>query len=460
MESANKGFLKRKDLLSIAIGQIIGSGIMTMSVIALGMTGRSLFLVFLICGVMSLLAQIPTAYLGGTMRISGGTYSQAVLFLGDKFSGFYIPIFILANLTKATLAIGFANYLSYLFPALTNHKIAIASVVMIVVFVINYFGTGRMAKAQTVMFYLMMVGLAAFIAFGLPQVQWKAFFGDELFSEPFLLHGSAGFIEAIAYLIFASNGAQVLLNFSDECKNPEKDIPIMMVVSTVIVCIIYALVGIVVGGVLPTAQVAPYESLAPVADAIMPRPVMFCFVLFGACMALGTTLNSSLAQLFNPLRKAAEDGWLPKIFAKTNKYNIPTAVLIFLFCVNMIPILFGVSLSALSQWVVALNNLMRLLLCVGIFRLPKLYGNLWKKSSFHVPDVVFYVTMILATLINAFQVYANTVNLEPAIALANVIVLVASVLYTIWRIKGGFVHIDHSISVTAMAQKKGEEEGR
>lgn len=112
MESANKGFLKRKDLLSIAIGQIIGSGIMTMSVIALGMTGRSLFLVFLICGVMSLLAQIPTAYLGGTMRISGGTYSQAVLFLGDKFSGFYIPIFILANLTKATLAIGFANYLS------------------------------------------------------------------------------------------------------------------------------------------------------------------------------------------------------------------------------------------------------------------------------------------------------------------------------------------------------------
>ena len=448
MES--KGFLGRKDLFGLAVGQIIGSGIMTMSVIALGMTGRSLFLVFLLCGVLSLVAQIPTAFLGGTMRIKGGTYSQAVLFLGDFFSGFYIPVFILANLTKATLAIGFANYLTYIIPALQPYKNVVAAAVMLFVFVVNYFGVSKMAKAQQIMFYFMLVGLAAFVAFGLPQITWGGFFGNELFSEPFLLKGKAGFIEAIAYLIFASNGAQVLLNFSDECKNPEKDIPAMMIASTLFVCVVYALIALVLGGVLPTTEVVPFESLAPVADAIMPRPVLFLFIIFGACMALLTTLNSSLAQLFNPLRQAAQDGWLPSVFAKTNKYGTPIAVLVFLFIINMLPIVFGVSLTALSKWVVALNNLMRLMLCVGIFRLPKLYKDLWEKSSFHVGKAAFYVLMIAATAINGFQVYANTKTLTPKLAIINLVMLVLSVLYTLFRVKGGYTHIDHNIEVTAI----------
>lgn len=446
----NKSFLGKGDLFGLAVGQIIGAGIMTMSVIALGMTGRSLFVVFLLCGILSLVAQIPTAFLGGTMRIKGGTYSQAVLFLGDFFSGFYIPIFILANLTKATLAIGFANYLTYVIPSLADYKSAVAAVIMLAVFVINYFGVSKMAKAQQIMFYFMLVGLAAFIAFGLPQVTWGGFFGNELFDEPFLLRGKAGFIEAVAYLIFASNGAQVLLNFSDECKNPEKDIPTMMIASTVFVCFIYAAIGLVLGGVLPTKEVVPFESLAPVADEIMPRPVFFLFIIFGACMALLTTLNSSLAQLFNPLRQAASDGWLPAIFAKTNKYGTPVAVLIFLFIMNITPIVLGVSLSALTKWVVALNNLMRLMLCVGIFRLPFLYKDLWEKSSFHVSMPVFTVLMIGATAINLFQVYANVKTLTPKLAIINVVMLVLSVLYCLFRYKGGYTHIDHNIEVTAL----------
>ena len=41
------------DLMAIAVGQIIGAGVMTMSIAALGMTGRSVNIAFVIAAVFT-----------------------------------------------------------------------------------------------------------------------------------------------------------------------------------------------------------------------------------------------------------------------------------------------------------------------------------------------------------------------------------------------------------------------
>ena len=48
--SAQSQKLSRTDLFSMAIGQIIGVGIMTMTGIAIGFTGRSVNLAYLLAG--------------------------------------------------------------------------------------------------------------------------------------------------------------------------------------------------------------------------------------------------------------------------------------------------------------------------------------------------------------------------------------------------------------------------
>ena len=52
MQQLNKtlGFM---DLMSIAVGQIIGSGVMVMSIAALGMTGRSVNIAFVVAAVFT-----------------------------------------------------------------------------------------------------------------------------------------------------------------------------------------------------------------------------------------------------------------------------------------------------------------------------------------------------------------------------------------------------------------------
>lgn len=50
--------LSRTDLFSMAIGQIIGVGIMTMTGIAIGFTGRSVNLAYLVAGLITIFAAI------------------------------------------------------------------------------------------------------------------------------------------------------------------------------------------------------------------------------------------------------------------------------------------------------------------------------------------------------------------------------------------------------------------
>ena len=70
--SENK--LTRADLFSMAIGQIIGVGIMTMTGIAIGFTGRSVNIAYVLAGILTIVAAIPQIYIGGTANFLGSWY--------------------------------------------------------------------------------------------------------------------------------------------------------------------------------------------------------------------------------------------------------------------------------------------------------------------------------------------------------------------------------------------------
>jgi len=76
--------LSRTDLFSMAIGQIIGVGIMTMTGIAIGFTGRSVNLAYIVAGLITIFAAIPQIYIGGTANFYGGQYSQIGVLCGQQ----------------------------------------------------------------------------------------------------------------------------------------------------------------------------------------------------------------------------------------------------------------------------------------------------------------------------------------------------------------------------------------
>ena len=147
-----KRVLTRGNLMGIAVGQIIGAGVMVMSISALGMTGRSVNIAFVIAAIFTVIAAIPVIFYSSCVRLRGGTYTQAALFVGPAFAGFYMITYLFSNMSIAMFAIGITSYIVSLVPAAAGYDMWINFALMTIFFVLNFFGTEWMAKVQDIMF--------------------------------------------------------------------------------------------------------------------------------------------------------------------------------------------------------------------------------------------------------------------------------------------------------------------
>ena len=59
--------LGRKELVAMAVGNIIGGGVMTMTGIAIGITGRSVLFAYIISAVLVLIMSLPHFFTAATI---------------------------------------------------------------------------------------------------------------------------------------------------------------------------------------------------------------------------------------------------------------------------------------------------------------------------------------------------------------------------------------------------------
>lgn len=426
--SAATGELKRNlgrmDLVSVAVGQIIGAGIMAMTGTAIGMTGRSVNLAFVIAGILCILTAIPQIMVGGTARFKGGQYTQVAAFGGQRLAGIFTLINVFTGLGIAMYVISFTEYLLALVPGAPAKLISVA--VLTILFLMNILGAKQAAVLQTVMCVIMAVAIAAFIAFGVPNLQ------PGYFAPPdFMTKGLTGVLMASAYLSFAAGGAQYVINFSGEAKNPKKDIPFAIIVPTIGISVVYAVMGTIAAGVLPVADVAN-KSLALVAEAILPKPLYVFFIVGGAMFALLTTLNASIGWMCRPIVQAAKDGWLPKVFGRLNaRFGTPVNVLLLFYVIGLVPILAGLDISIVSSSTVILTSAVKVILCFTAIRLPKVMPELWNKSKFHVGKGLLNTVCIVGGLVATLQVLLMLATSAPLELVGNLVILAASVVYAL-----------------------------
>ena len=440
----SQGTLGFMDLMSIAVGQIIGAGVMVMSISALGMTGRSVNIAFMIAAVFTLFSMIPTVFVASVARFHGGTYSQYAVFVHPIFAGFMQYTTLLSSVGLGMFGLGLASYIGMLIPAVKANEKMWAIIFMILFFILNWFGTAWMAKVQGFMFYFLVAALVLFTVMGLPHANIGSYFGNELFGAPLLAHGVSGLVEAASYLTYATGGAQVILAFSGEAKNPTGDIPKVIIIATLSVAFLYALLATVIGGVLPADEVIAIGNLAPIADMIMPKPLYYFFIIGGAGFALGTTLNSSIATNFPPMLRAARDGWFPGILSKTNKYGVPYVWMFIRMTLNIAVVLSGFDTGVLGKWTLVIGNVTSFVTIGSVIRIDKLFPEQWAKSPYHVSNPVKALLLGLAMCTQAIQTSMNLKGLTTGIIMLNVVSMIAFGGFATYLYKTGKVHMNPS----------------
>lgn len=424
------------DLFSTAVGQIIGAGIMTLLGASIAMTGRSVPVAFLIAAILTVASIMPMVIIAGTIRVRGGQYTMTALLGGEIFAGIFVILFIASNISIAMYGISFANYFIPFFGFGTIKLVSLSVITLF--YVLNLFGIDKMAKIQNIIVILMCVALGLFAAFGIGKVS------PDYMNADFLTGGSMGLLKASGLLTFAVGGGFVIVNLSAEAKNPTRDIPLAIIISTFTVALLYGLVAIVAAGVLPVSEVAG-QSLNVVAQKILPPAVYAFFMVCGAMFALISTINAQLAWATKPIMQACDDGWLPAKLAYLHpKYKTPVILLSIVYVIAVVCIIFGLDISILGNLSLILTNLIYVMINVFLWKLPQIAVTEWENSKFKVSPGTMTVVVIICTLAAIINVYLNAIQLPMHFIIGNIVLLIASYIYSVMRIKTGKVKMEIS----------------
>ena len=398
------------DLMAVGIGSIIGSGIMSLTGWGIDETGRSVCIAFVIGGIIAVLARSPQIFLNSVARFRGGDYSMVGTFLGPRWTGTYSMIALLTSVTLCMYALSFADYAMPFLPNVSRKVIALS--ILTILFITNTFGINAFSKIQNAAVIVLVISLTAFTAVGLTKLDGNYF-------EPtqFMTHGAVGLWQASVLMSYTCDGAQYVTQMSGEAKNPTRDIPRVMLFSTLGVSVFYGLIGVVASGVLPVDQVAG-QPMTVVSQAILSKPLYYLFCIGGGWMALLTT------------------------------YRTPLILLGFYYVVGFVPIAFGIDIDIISNITITVGAITKTMIVLCLWNMPKVLPEAWNKSNFHISNGALKALCIVDLLVIVVSGVTSSFELPLPLLLGNLGVVVFAFLFGSIRFKSGKVQVEESYELS------------
>lgn len=411
------------DLMAIAIGQIIGAGIMSSTGVAIGMTGTGVVLAFLISPILTIVCIYPVAVLCSAAPTTGGPYRYCSRLMGKTVGMVYLLLHITAfGVAVSQYALSFGWYFNSIIPAVNDHVAAM--IILTVFFIMNLIGTKSAALLNKIMSIALFGGLAIFIVFGLPKTDVAYVFNPEhLFA-----HGMFAFVSTLALLSSATAGAQFIAELGGEAKDPGKNIPKVMVVSTVGVGVFYVLIALVAAGVLPMDQVAN-QPLTNVAKFTMPTVAFYLFVVGAALGATATTLNATLSWITKPVLVACDDGLLPSSFGSVSKSGVPYKILTFFYIIGMIPLVLNLDISFITKLTTANSLLTKLLVCLALFVMATKCPEILSRSPLKISAGKAKALSAIGFIILVILSYSLFANLHIGVVIFLAVLIAAIIVY-------------------------------
>lgn len=214
--------------------------------------------------------------------------------------------------------------------ALTGKGLAIASVLLLIYFFLNYWTVGLFAKANSfiTVFKMIIPGLT------IGSLLFVGFHGGNFTSGHggVAPNGWASVLTAVATsgIVFAFNGFQSPINMAGEAKNPGRSIPIAVVGSVLIATVIYVLLQVAfIGSIDPSMLVNGWHHLnfnSPFADLAIALNLNWLAIIlysdaFISPSGTGITYTATTARMLYGMEK---NGYLPKALGKLHPiYGIP-----------------------------------------------------------------------------------------------------------------------------------------
>ena len=330
---------------AIVVGTIIGSGIFLVPSEMMQAVGSAklVFLAWLVGGLLSFFGALTYAELGAMKPQAGGEY----VYVRDAYGplgGFlyaWTTLLISKPASIATITAGFVRILGtfsvfaffsqpiLLKPLTVTYGQLAAIAAAVFISFLNYIGVKKAGEFQLVFTILK---VAIIVGIGLACFAYRGGAGWSNFTTDFAgaKGGVAGFMAALVAALWAYDGWNDLNQVAGEIRQPERNIPIALILGVAIVGALYVLVNAGVQYVLPGAAVA--ASPRPASDAVALVLGAFGASIVSAGMALSmlVTLNGTTMSGARVPFAAARDGYFFPSVAKVHPRFFTPSVAILL----------------------------------------------------------------------------------------------------------------------------------
>jgi APA family basic amino acid/polyamine antiporter len=321
-------------LTSIGLGGLIGVGIFVLTgIVAATQAGPAVSLSFVIAGAASGAAALCYAEFSGMIPVAGSAYTYAYAVLGE-FVAWVIGWDLLLEyaLVVSVVSIGWSGYLQALLAQL-------GATIPVWAAGAPGAGVGRIVDLPAMLASISVAGLLTL------RIEWGARFNAAMVIikiaavvlviiagapyvraanwRPFMPYGFDGVVEGASVVFFAVFGYDTLTTAAEEARNPQRQLPLAVLLSLAISLALYIAMSLVLTGVVP------YETLntsAPVASAFAAIGLPWVTLIISAAAVAGIA-SVMLAFMLGCARiwfAMSRDGLLPAWFAQAHpRFHTP-----------------------------------------------------------------------------------------------------------------------------------------
>jgi APA family basic amino acid/polyamine antiporter len=311
-----KRTLNLLDATSVGIGAIIGAGIFVVLGVATGYAGPAVIISIIIAGIVGSFTAFSFAELGSAIPKQGGAYAFAFELI-SPFAGFLVgSLWLFAQIVAgAAISLGFASYFVAIFPTFPLKTVAVVAALTLTG--LNLVGIKQSTAVNNVLVIIKIAILCLFIGFGIFQIHPQNF-------SQFSPNGLFGILQGAGLIFFAYLGFGRIATLGEEVRNPQRTLPLSILIALAVSVTIYVLTGLTATG-LQNYQILA-QSGSPIAEAakVMGNFTIVAAVSLGALIATTSVLLTSLIGSSRVAFAMARNGQLPKSIAKvSSRFGTP-----------------------------------------------------------------------------------------------------------------------------------------
>jgi amino acid transporter len=357
------------DVYAMSTGAMFSSGLFLLPGIAAASTGNSVFLAYLLAGLLILPAMYAMAELSTAMPKAGGTYyflDRAMGPLMGTIGG--LGSWVAVVFKSAFALVGMGAYLSlYL-----NLPFKVTAIILAIAFgAINIFGAKETTQLQRILVTTLVVILIGFTLLGLkfasagpePLLELNPEYG------PFFSSGLIGLVSTIGLVFVSYAGLTKVASVAEEVQNPDRNIPLGMTLSLLTATVLYTLGTFVLVKIMPSEEL--YASLTPIADAgryfmgNWPMDIGVILIVVAAIAAFASTGNAGIMSASRYPYAMAKDRLVPDGLAQLGKYKTPTISIVLTVGV-MIAVILAFNVESVAKLASAFQLLLFMLVCAAV----------------------------------------------------------------------------------------------